>query len=190
MSHSPCCSSCRICSTWAAAVSWPLSAGQQVFQQESISFHHAAKAMQSRPLEAAAVITRGKVQPGTSHQQYRASSADAGCPHLGGQPCSLPCSSHLWACWRPSPQHAGIAACREEDATALGLGSTRKAEDACAAHAPLAIAAWKGRGSLSVLVSKGMHLRSSMGYLLASGSGTLRSAQGCAISIQLHMALK
>ncbi len=88
------------------------------------------------------------------------------------------------------PQHAGSAACREEDATALGLGSTRKAEDACAAHAPLAIAAWKGRGSLSVLVSKGMHLRSSMGYLLASGSGTLRSAQGCAMSIQLHMALK
>ena len=57
-----------------------------------------------------------------------------------------------------SPPHlVESAACREEDARALGLGSTRKAEDACAAHAPLAIAAWKGRGSLSVLVSKGMY---------------------------------
>eukprot|EP00891_Asterochloris_glomerata_P009762 jgi/Astpho2/9762/e_gw1.00149.36.1_t len=99
-----------------------------------------------------------------------------------------------WEPQKPRPEPQDPATLTQLKQLRLGccvvMLNTRKAEDACAAHAPLAIAAWKGRGSLSVLVSKGMHLRSSMGYLLASGSGTLRSAQGCAISIQLHMALK
>lgn len=45
---------------------------------------------------------------------------------------------------------------REGEARALGLDTSKQTEDALSVHAPLAVAAWKGKGSLNVLVSKGM----------------------------------
>ena len=76
--------------------------GPQAGQRELISCHHAGNAMQWRPLEAAALTLEARCRKGTSHQQHRASSAGAGGPHLGGQTCSLLCSSYLWACCSPS----------------------------------------------------------------------------------------
>ena len=48
---------------------------------------------------------------------------------------------------------------REEEAAALGLDTSKQTEGALSVHAPLAVAAWKGKGSLNVLVSKGEQSR-------------------------------
>lgn len=45
--------------------------------------------------------------------------------------------------------------CREAEAASLGLDTSKQTEGALSVHAPLAVAAWKGKGSLNVLVSKG-----------------------------------
>ena len=45
--------------------------------------------------------------------------------------------------------------CREAEAASLGLDTSRQTEDALSVHAPLAVAAWKGKGSINILVSKG-----------------------------------
>ncbi len=46
--------------------------------------------------------------------------------------------------------------CRKEDAQALGVKGPDDAstEDALAVHAPLAIACWRGRASVNLLVNK------------------------------------
>lgn len=44
---------------------------------------------------------------------------------------------------------------REGEAAALGLDTSKQTEDALSVHAPLAVAAWKGKGSINILVSKG-----------------------------------
>ena len=46
--------------------------------------------------------------------------------------------------------------CREAEAAALGLDTSKETEGALSVHAPLAVAAWKGKGSINILVSKGM----------------------------------
>jgi len=46
--------------------------------------------------------------------------------------------------------------CREGEAASLGLDTSKQTEDALSVHAPLAVAAWKGKGSINILVSKGM----------------------------------
>lgn len=44
---------------------------------------------------------------------------------------------------------------REGEAASLGLDTSKQTEDALSVHAPLAVAAWKGKGSINILVSKG-----------------------------------
>lgn len=48
--------------------------------------------------------------------------------------------------------------CREAEAASLGLDTSKQTEDALSVHAPLAVAAWKGKGSINILVSKGIAL--------------------------------
>ena len=172
MSHTPFCSS-----TWLLRYRGHCRLGQQAGSQESISCHHAANARHSGPLEAAALTLEAKCRkaPAISNTEHPLQILAALIWVVSPVCCSAAATSGLAG---SPPQLAGSVACREEDATALGLGSTRKAEDACAAHAPLAIAAWKGRGSLSVLVSKGMHLRSLMGKLLVCGSRGITFTSG------------
>ena len=52
---------------------------------------------------------------------------------------------------------AGVAlyTCREAEAASLGLDTSKQTKDALSVHAPLAVAAWKGKGSINILVSKG-----------------------------------
>lgn len=45
--------------------------------------------------------------------------------------------------------------CREAEAASLGLDTSKQTKDALSVHAPLAVAAWKGKGSINILVSKG-----------------------------------
>lgn len=52
--------------------------------------------------------------------------------------------------------------CREAEAASLGLDTSKQTEDALSVHAPLAVAAWKGKGSINILVSKGTFFAPSM----------------------------
>ena len=51
-----------------------------------------------------------------------------------------------------------LRTCREAEAASLGLDTSRQTADALSVHAPLAVAAWKGKGSINILVSKGTAL--------------------------------
>jgi hypothetical protein len=55
-----------------------------------------------------------------------------------------------------SSPHGMACLCREGEAASLGLDTSKQTEDALSVHAPLAVAAWKGKGSINILVSKGM----------------------------------
>lgn len=55
-----------------------------------------------------------------------------------------------------SNPHDIACMCRENEAASLGLDTSKQTEDALSVHAPLAVAAWKGKGSINILVSKGM----------------------------------
>ncbi len=50
----------------------------------------------------------------------------------------------------------GLEFCRKEDAQTLGVKGPDEsaAEDALAVHAPLAIACWRGRASMNLLVNR------------------------------------
>ncbi|KAL3143427.1 hypothetical protein ABBQ38_002248 [Trebouxia sp. C0009 RCD-2024] len=49
-----------------------------------------------------------------------------------------------------------IVMLREAEAASLGLDTSKQTKDALSVHAPLAVAAWKGKGSINILVSKGI----------------------------------
>ena len=44
---------------------------------------------------------------------------------------------------------------REDEAALLGLATSKQTEDALSVHAPIAVTAWMGKGSINILVSKG-----------------------------------
>lgn len=69
---------------------------------------------------------------------------------------------------------------RGEDATALGvkLPDSSAAEDALAVHAPLAIACWRGRASINLLVNKAesLQLADKLKYAMAKRDAAMRAA--------------
>jgi hypothetical protein len=70
-----------------------------------------------------------------------------------------------------------VATLRDADVAALGLASDGAAEGALAVNAPVAVACWRGRGSLNVLVSRQEceqmvdRLRAASGVVEVTGNG-------------------
>ncbi|KAA6424209.1 MAG: tRNA (cytosine-5-)-methyltransferase NSUN2 [Trebouxia sp. A1-2] len=76
----------------------------------------------------------------------------------GGEPQKprhTPEDSHTLEQIRGLKHGCCVVMLREGEAASLGLDTSKQTEDALSVHAPLAVAAWKGKGSINILVSKG-----------------------------------
>ncbi|KAK9814454.1 hypothetical protein WJX72_006165 [[Myrmecia] bisecta] len=94
---------------------------------------------------------KGSSQPQAGKQQQPQQQQ----PPKGEKPARI-----MWTDPRTLAQletiQTGCCVCtiRDEEAVALGLNTSKQAPEALSVHAPLAICAWRGRGSFTVLVSK------------------------------------
>ncbi|DBA68056.1 TPA: hypothetical protein ACH3X2_014076 [Trebouxia sp. C0005] len=105
------------------------------------------------------VATDQEVKLEAEHQSNEANAAGDGAELAGGEPQKprhTPEDSHTLEQIRGLKHGCCVVMLREGEAASLGLDTSKQTEDALSVHAPLAVAAWKGKGSINILVSKGM----------------------------------
>ncbi|DBB17237.1 hypothetical protein WJX82_009382 [Trebouxia sp. C0006] len=104
------------------------------------------------------VATDQEVKLEAEDQSNKANAAGDGGEPAGVEPQKprhTPEDSHTLDQIRNLKHGCCVVMLREGEAASLGLDTSKQTEDALSVHAPLAVAAWKGKGSINILVSKG-----------------------------------